>query len=86
MTQWALIFLAITTTAANVIAWLTRQALAASKLESSLQLAAMELRLSEKIQGAYVTWQAHNDLENRVERVERECMECRNRVHPMAAR
>jgi predicted Holliday junction resolvase-like endonuclease len=81
MTQWALLLLAVATTAGNVIAWLTRQALAASKLETSLQLAAMELRLSEKIQGAYVTWQAHNDLENRVERMERECSECRNK-HP----
>jgi len=72
MTQWILLILAAATTFGNVLAWATRQALAASKLETSAQLSSMELRLSEKISGAYTSWQAHNDLSNRVDRLEQE--------------
>jgi hypothetical protein len=72
MTQWILLALAVATTIGNVLAWATRQALAATKLETAATLASMELRLSEKIQGAYTSWQAHNDLSNRVDRLEQE--------------
>ena len=68
--------LAAATAISNVIAWMNRIQLAATKLESQAQLSAMELRLSEKIQGAYTSWQAHNDLSKRVERMEHECAVC----------
>ena len=41
-----------------------------TKLEMDSRLAAMELRLNEKIGANFVTWQAHNDLEKRVARLE----------------
>jgi hypothetical protein len=71
MTQWILIGLGILTGASNIIAWLTRQQMQITKLELDARMAAMELRLSEKIGGSFVTWQAHNDLSDRVARLER---------------
>ena len=73
MTMMQLIvgIVAIASAISNLLGWLNRQAMATTRLETQNQLAAMELRLSEKISGAYVTWQAHNDLSSRIDRVER---------------
>jgi hypothetical protein len=68
--QWIVLGLAILTAVSNLLAWMNRQQMAATKLEFQVQLAAMELRLSEKISGAYTSWQAHRDLEARVDRIE----------------
>ena len=68
---WIIAGLGVATAVSNVLVWTLRQQLAATKLEMTAAMAAMELRLSEKISGAYVSWQAHNDLEKRVDRLER---------------
>jgi predicted Holliday junction resolvase-like endonuclease len=68
---WIIAILAIATAASNVLGWTLRQQLASMRMEMQVQMAAMELRLSEKISGAYVSWQAHNDLEKRIDRLER---------------
>ena len=70
MTQWILMGLGVLTGASNIIAWLTRQQMQITKLEIDARLAAMELRLAEKIGSNYTSWQAHNDLSARVDRME----------------
>jgi hypothetical protein len=79
MMQLILGIVAIASALSNLLGWLNRQAMATTRLEMQNQLAAMELRLSEKISGAYVTWQAHNDLSSRIDRMERSCAGCNGR-------
>ena len=69
-TQLILIGIGALSTISSLFSWLTRQQIQITKLEMDSRLAAMELRLNEKISSSFVTWQAHNDLEKRVARVE----------------
>ena len=69
-TQLILIGIGVLSTISSLFSWLTRQQIQITKLEMDSRLAAMELRLNEKIGTNFVTWQAHNDLEKRVARVE----------------
>ena len=69
-TQLILIGIGALSAISSLFSWLTRQQMQITKLEMDSRLAAMELRLNEKISSNFVTWQAHNDLEKRVARVE----------------
>jgi len=68
--EWVLAALGILTAISTLISWLTRQQMLVNKLEMDTRLAAMELRLTEKIGQAFCTWQAHNDLSDRVSKLE----------------
>ena len=68
--DWLTIALGIAVALSNMLAWINRQQLTTTKSEVAAQLSAMELRLSDKIGGAYVGVKAHDDLEQRVTRLE----------------
>ena len=70
ITQWILTGIGLLSAISSLFSWLTRQQMQITKLEMDSRLAAMELRLNEKIGANFVTWQAHNDLEKRVARLE----------------
>ena len=70
LSNWILAVVGVVSVVSSFVSWTNKQQLATSRLETQSQLAAMELRLSEKISNAYVGWQAHNDLEARVRRLE----------------
>jgi hypothetical protein len=71
VTQWILVGLGVLTFASTVLSGLTRQQMQITKLEIDTRLAAMELRLAEKIGASFVTWQAHDELGKRVDRIDR---------------
>ena len=69
--EWIMLGMVILTAISSIISWMTRQQMMVTKLEIDTRLAAMELRLSEKIGQAFCTWQAHNDLSERVGNIEK---------------
>lgn len=68
--QWAMAILAFFTALSSFLSWMTRQQMQMNKLELDARLAALELRLSDKFGAGSPTWQAHNDLAQRVQRLE----------------
>ena len=68
--NWILAIVSVGMALSTLLSWVNRQTIAQMALRSERDMASMELRLSEKIGQTFVTWQAHNDLLARLERLE----------------